>query len=103
MNNNVDDKLKHLLSKIFTKEEVMEIVMYAIKVDDNYLFRHDLVRERIQRMLTEKNKQLENDILKTKITDFPFEESFKVIEMYDKARKKKNGYPEMSRNDLVEL
>ncbi len=89
MNNNKDDRLKKLLSKIFTKEELMEIVVYAVEVDDNYLFRHDLVRERVQRMLTEKDKQLENDILKTKITDFPFEERFKVIEMYDKARKKR--------------
>lgn len=90
MKKDKEEEVKKLLNKIFTKEELMEIVMFALEVD-NYPFCQGLVRERIQKKLTEKDKQLENDILKTNITDFPFEERFKVLEMYDKARIKREN------------
>ncbi len=87
---NKEDELKKLLSRIFSKDDLLEIVMFALELD-NYPFCQDLVRKRIQRKLTEKDKQIENNILKTNITDFPFEERFKVLEMYDKARKKREN------------
>lgn len=90
MKKNKEDELKKLLRSIFSKEDLLEIVMFALEVD-NYPFCQGLVRKRIQRKLTEKGKQIENDILKTKITDFPFEEHFKVLEMYDKARIKREN------------
>ena len=88
MKKNKEDELKKLLRSIFSKEDLLEIMIFALEVD-NYTFCQGLVRKRIQRKLTEKDKQIENDILKTHITDFPFEERFKVMKMYDKARIKK--------------
>ncbi|MEJ8737540.1 hypothetical protein WKT02_08810 [Erysipelotrichaceae bacterium HCN-30851] len=87
MKKDKEDELKKHLSRIFSKDDLLEIVMFALEID-NYPFCQGLVRKRIQRKLTEKDEQIENDILKTNITDFPFEERFKVLECTTKLGKK---------------
>ena len=59
-----EEKFKILLSKIFSKDELMEIIMYAITNDYKYLSRKDLVKEMIREKLELMNNQLMDEFLK---------------------------------------